>query len=243
MSQFNWVDALFIRLLEPHSAFSAETDFTTLRLQGDATWKRHRKFLRQALSVKTVKQEYSDLFLSKASDYLQTILCNPEDFLHNLKRVLGETISELTYGAVKHHDGTDYVAEHEKHFAYSKRAVMGYLVDLFPLRSFIPSWFPGAKFKRDAQTWGRHAHGLRKMLAEGVERRMATKEGRPCYVSNLLEDLQRLESDTGEDIREDVQAVLNSGFSFYQAGSDTVRANMAFIDRTNDLLTVAIFVV
>lgn len=37
---------------------------------------------------------------------------------------------------------------------------------------FIPSWFPGARFKRDAQKWGQHAAGLRKMLAEGVERRM-----------------------------------------------------------------------
>ncbi|KIO29657.1 glycoside hydrolase family 51 protein [Tulasnella calospora MUT 4182] len=198
-----------------------KTDFTTPRLLGDTTWKRHRKFLRQALSVKTVKQEYSDLLLSKTSEYLQAILRNPDDFLHSLKRVLGETISELAYGAVKHHDGTDYVTKHEEHFAYSKRAAMGYLVDLFPLLRFIPSWFPGAKFKRDAQEWGQHAAGLRKMLIEGVERRMATKEGRPCYVSNLLEDLQKLESDTGEDIREDVQAVHNSGFSFYQAGSDT----------------------
>ncbi|KAG9048562.1 hypothetical protein FS837_012503 [Tulasnella sp. UAMH 9824] len=135
--------------------------------------------------------------------------------------MLGETISELTYGAVKHYDGTDYLAEHAKHFAYSKQAAMGYLVDLFPLLRFIPSWFPGAKFKRDAQKWGQHAAELRKILAEGVEQRMASKEGRPCYVSSLLEDLRRLESDTGEDIREDMQAVLNSGFSFYQAGSDT----------------------
>ncbi|KAG8923844.1 hypothetical protein FRC00_005791 [Tulasnella sp. 408] len=43
-------------------------------------------------------------------------------------------------------------------------------------------------------------------MTEGVEQRMAIHEGRPCYVSNLLEDLQRLKSDTGEDIREDVKA-------------------------------------
>ncbi|KAG8924630.1 hypothetical protein FRC00_004904 [Tulasnella sp. 408] len=183
-----------------------KTDFTTIRVQGDATWRRHRKFLKPALSLNAVKQNYSELFLAKAFVYLQAILHNPDDFLHGLRRVLGETISELTYGALKHQDGTDYATKHEENFAYSKRAAMGYLVDLFPWLRFVPSWFPGAKFKRDAREWGRHCAQLRKMMIEGVEQRMATHEGRPCYVSNLLEDLQRLKSDTGEDIREDVQA-------------------------------------
>ncbi|KIO29658.1 glycoside hydrolase family 51 protein [Tulasnella calospora MUT 4182] len=196
-----------------------KTDFTTVRLQGEARWRRHRKFLRPALSLNTVKQNYSDLFLAKASGYLQAILHKPDNFHHSLRRALGETISELTHGAIKHQDGTDYVTEHEENFAYSKRAAMGYLVDLFPLLRFIPSWFPGAKFRRDAQKWGQHGANLRKMMIEGVEQRMATNEGRPCYVSNMLEDLQKLESDTGEDIREDVQAVHDSGFSFYQGTS------------------------
>lgn len=53
---------------------------------GGATWQRHRKFLKQALSPNTVKEQYSDLFIAKASRYLQTLLRQPEDFYPALKR-------------------------------------------------------------------------------------------------------------------------------------------------------------
>ncbi|KAG8965055.1 hypothetical protein FRC05_003370 [Tulasnella sp. 425] len=138
-----------------------KTNFTTSRSQATATWRKHRKFLRQALSLDTIKQDYSDLFVAKASGYTQAILDDPDNFLPSLKR----------------------------------RVVR-----------FVPAWFPGAKFRRDAREWGQHSANLRNMMIEGVEERMATKEGRPCYVSNLLEDLQKLSSDTSDDIRDDVQA-------------------------------------
>ncbi|KAG8923843.1 hypothetical protein FRC00_005790, partial [Tulasnella sp. 408] len=75
----------------------------------------------------TVKREYSDLFIASATRYLHAVLLNPEDFLPRLKRALGETITELTYGALQDEDGTDYVTEHNENFRYSKIAAMGYL--------------------------------------------------------------------------------------------------------------------
>lgn len=68
------------------TSLSEGTGFSTGRLQGEATWRKHRKFLRQALSMATVKQEYSDLFIASAAQYLQAILLKPEDFLPRLKR-------------------------------------------------------------------------------------------------------------------------------------------------------------
>ncbi|KAG8924631.1 hypothetical protein FRC00_004905, partial [Tulasnella sp. 408] len=202
------------------------TNFTTGRRQGDAIWRKHRKFLRQALSMDTVKREYSELFISSATRYLHAVLLNPEDFLPRLKRILGETITELTYGALQDEDGTDYVTEHNENFRYSKIAAMGYLVDLLPLLRFVPAWFPGAQFRRDAMKWRRHCAMLRKKMVDGVERRMAAKEGRPCYVSNILEDLHEQKAAKGVDIREDMQAIHDSGFSFYQAGSDTTETTL-----------------
>lgn len=55
---------------------------------------------------------------------------------------------------------------------------------------------------------------------------MAAKEGRPCYVSNNLEDLRKQQAATGADITEDIQAVHDSAFSFYQAGSDTAETTL-----------------
>ncbi|KAG8988322.1 hypothetical protein FRB90_002832, partial [Tulasnella sp. 427] len=200
--------------------------FTTGRRMGDSTWQRHRKFLRQALAPNVVRQEYSDLFLANAARYLETLLRHPEAFSLNLKRILGETISNLTYGAARDENGVDYVAEQEVFFGYAKRVTMGYLVDLFPLLRFVPAWFPGAQFQRDARKWREHCVELRKIMKEGVERRMANKQGTSCYVANTLEDLQRHQAETGADIQADAQAVYDSGLNFFQVGAETTEVTL-----------------
>ncbi|KAG8984768.1 hypothetical protein FRB90_005122, partial [Tulasnella sp. 427] len=177
--------------------------FTTGRRMGDSTWQRHRRFLRQALAPNVVKQQYADLFVANASRYLQALLRHPADFYSNLKRILGETIEGLTFGAVREDDEVDYVAEQEEFFGYTKRASIGYLVDLFPLLRFILAWFPGAQFQRDARKWREHSVELRRIMKEGVERRM-----------------------TGADIRDDIQAVHDSGLNFFQVGSDTTEITL-----------------
>ncbi|KAG8896703.1 hypothetical protein FRC00_005443 [Tulasnella sp. 408] len=198
------------------TSLSEGTGFSTGRLQGEATWRKHRKFLRQALSMATVKQEYSDLFIDSAAQYLQAILLKPEDFLPRLKRILGETITKLTYGALQDENGTDYVTEHNENLNYTVKVAMGYVVDLFPPLRFVPAWFPGAQFQRDAIKWRQHCVYVRKLMIDGVDRRMAAKDGRPCYISNILEDLQKQQATKGIDISEDVQVVHDSGFSFFQ---------------------------
>lgn len=44
-------------------------------------------------------------------------------------------------------------------------------LDGAPVR-FVPAWFPGAQFKRDAKRWRDHCADLRKVMIDGVERRM-----------------------------------------------------------------------
>ncbi|KAG8984157.1 hypothetical protein FRB90_005510, partial [Tulasnella sp. 427] len=196
-------------------------EFITPFRQGDHTWRLHRKLLRTALSATTVRQTYSALFISSAQSYLKSLSRQPEMFLPNLKRSIGETISELTYGVHKDDRGNDYVDKQEELLVYSKLAAAGYLVDLFPILKRVPSWFPGAQFRRDAKKWREHLFRLRALMVAGIEDRMSSSEGHPSYVVNMLESLQKRHAETGADITENIQAVYDSGFSFYQAGADT----------------------
>ncbi|KIO29656.1 hypothetical protein M407DRAFT_70208 [Tulasnella calospora MUT 4182] len=196
-------------------------DFVTVFLPGDTVWKEHRRLLKHALSPDTIRLQYSNLLVSKGSKYVKSILHRPEDFILSLKRLIGETISELTYGSLEDENGVDYVTKHDEFAEYAKLAAAGYVVDLFPARAsvvlpFIPSWFPGAKFKRDAKEWREHLTSLRNMMHNGIQSRMSTGQGSRCYITNLLADLQRLQDETGADVRDDAQAVHDSGFSFYQ---------------------------
>lgn len=196
-------------------------DFVTVFLPGDSVWKEHRTLLKHALSPDTIRLEYSELLVSKGIKFARSILHKPEDFIISLKRLIGETISELTYGSLEDENGADYVTKHDEFAEYAKIAAAGYVVDLFPILKYIPTWFPGAQFKRDAKDWRRHLTNLRKMLVTGMQQRMAGKTQPPCYVSKQLEELHKEEAETGADIRQAVEIIHDTGFSFYQAGSDT----------------------
>ncbi|KAG9042591.1 hypothetical protein FS837_010671 [Tulasnella sp. UAMH 9824] len=206
-------------------------DFITPLRQGDPTWRLHRKFLRPALSLDTIKRDYSDILLTGAHRFLERLAREPENFRSGLKRSLGETISELTYGAYNDGQGNDYVVKQQELLEYSTLASAGYLVDLFPSLKHIPSWFPGAQFQRDAKKWNQHMTELRHLMIEGVHKRMpwldqAANEGRSCYLVNMLDELQKVKDETGADISEDIQAVYDSGFSFYQAAADTTEIGL-----------------
>ncbi|KAG9043860.1 hypothetical protein FS837_009051 [Tulasnella sp. UAMH 9824] len=211
-------------------------DFITALRQGDPIWRLHRKLLRPALSLDTIKRNYSDLFIAGAHRFLDCLVHKPETFRAGLKRSLGEMISNLTYGAHKDDQGNDYVAKNEELLEYSTLASAGYLVDLFPLLKHVPSWFPGAQFQRDAASWRKHMTDLRNLMIDGIQKRMAAGEGRSCYVRNTLEELQKHKDETGADVTEDIQALYDSAFSFYQAAADTTEITLK-----NFLLAMTLF--
>ncbi|KAG9031668.1 hypothetical protein FS837_002918, partial [Tulasnella sp. UAMH 9824] len=111
-------------------------NFITPVLSGGSTWRLHRKLLRPALTVTTIREEYSDLLLTDALRYLKAVARSPRNFDASLKRIIGELITKLTFGACADSEGNDYVAKHETLLDYSKRAAAGYLVDFFPIPGF-----------------------------------------------------------------------------------------------------------
>ncbi|KAG8965056.1 hypothetical protein FRC05_003371 [Tulasnella sp. 425] len=157
--------------------------------------------------------------VASARRYLESLAREPKAFDKTLHRILGETITELSFGAHNDGKGNDYVDKHETLVGFSKKAVAGYVVDLFPPLRFIPSWFPFAQFKRDAKIWKAYAESVRKLMFEGVQQRMAAGGFRSCYVLNSLEALRKLQA-SGVDVSDDEKAVMDSGFSFYQGKSN-----------------------
>lgn len=91
-------------------------------------------------------------------------------------RITGASIIELAYGiAVKDHDNPYLAIAHQAMVCSAEVVNTVYLVDIFPFRKthphshltyrlmpswetpvkHIPSWFPGAKFKRQAKEWNK----------------------------------------------------------------------------------------
>lgn len=82
-----------------------------------------------------------------------------------LRRLFGETIMSVVYGiAIAEHDDP-YVSLAEKAtHIFGKITIPGqYPVESLPFLRHIPSWFPGAGFKRDALRWSEVVSAARNM--------------------------------------------------------------------------------
>jgi hypothetical protein len=87
-----------------------------------------------------------------------------------------------------------------------------YLVDLLPFLRFIPTWFPGADFKRKAIAWAEEDRELYMTLYDDVEARLKDSSARACLVSKM----QETQSKTGLN-RTEMSYIAGSLFA---AGTD-----------------------
>ncbi|KAG8870886.1 hypothetical protein FRB97_009270 [Tulasnella sp. 331] len=107
----------------------------------------------------------------------------------SIARSQGEVIQTVTYGDIT--DGeTDLVnlaVANVKNFASS---LSGYTVDFLPWLIYLPDWFPGAQFKRDAAEFRKTAHDTVWKGFNMVKRQAASDTAPNCFVSAALEDKQ-----------------------------------------------------
>lgn len=82
---------------------------------------------------------------------------------------------------------------------------------------YVPSWFPGAKFKRLAREWKKNLEKAADMPYEFVRTRMAAGKHEPSYLANLF----KAEGYPVCGSEEEVVAKWTSA-SLYTGGADTV---------------------
>jgi hypothetical protein len=77
-------------------------------------------------------------------------------------RLAGSFILDVTYGLDIQSKDDFYIQLAERGMRAMALAgtFSGYLVNFIPSLKYLPSWFPGAQFKRDARVWRRNAEAM-----------------------------------------------------------------------------------
>ncbi|KAG8947357.1 hypothetical protein FRC04_010805 [Tulasnella sp. 424] len=214
--------------------------------QYGSLWKKEKRYLSKALSGgPIVKRNYSGLMINRATILLKSILDRPQDFLWEVKKMTGHIVMEVGYGAVRDDEdgGHDYIDMQFELGQITARTIQGYWVDFFPWRKklpgfssiytygppyivkHIPTWFPGAQFKRDGLRWGKQYDTVRDYMFERIKKRVLSAdqgESLPSsFVRNTLRDLYAKSPSDREELKEEEDAIKYSSFSFYRAGADT----------------------
>ncbi|PFH53736.1 hypothetical protein AMATHDRAFT_78864 [Amanita thiersii Skay4041] len=179
-------------------------------------WKMHRRVFHQSFQPRAIP-EYFPILRHSAASLVHNLAINPEEYVGHIRQFAGGVVLRVTYGynaKSRHDDYLQLVKEAMEPLMQSVHAGSFY-VDFIPALKYIPSWFPGAEFKRKAKGWALSALRLRESPFQSVKDSIANGRCMPCFVSKQLEKAQNEDNLVLEEV------VKNCAGIAYVAGSDT----------------------
>lgn len=137
--------------------------------------------------------------------------------------MIGGTLISLAYGMDTKpvNDPWIYLAE-QAMLASAAAAVPGkYIVDVLPWLKYVPEWFPGAGFKRQAREWRELWAKFRTAPFVAAEENIARGGGQHSFVSSCLDSINEK-----HDLQEQKVVIQDTAVSFLAAGADTTGASI-----------------
>ncbi|KAI0742423.1 cytochrome P450 [Daedaleopsis nitida] len=148
---------------------------------------------------------------------LQNLLESPDAFFQHLYRYVAATLLEITYGQQlkSMEDEIVQLAERVALATNESGSPGSMLVDFFPILKQIPTWMPGAEFKRRAAKGREYLVAWKERGVQIVQEQMAAGDATPSIVASLLE------AHKGKIDPEELEDVRAIGVDIYGAGTET----------------------
>ncbi|KAF9483544.1 cytochrome P450 [Pholiota conissans] len=149
--------------------------FNATLMRYGSRWRSHRRMYQQIFKPETVSH-YDTIQTRKVVDFLCGLLKTPEDFVNHYRTLPGAVIMSAVYG----HDGAQ---KNDCFVELAEAAIerLGYvllpgtaLVNMLPILRHIPTWFPGAGFKRFALESRNLVLQMRNIPLASVEMKMVS---------------------------------------------------------------------
>ncbi|KAJ3571117.1 hypothetical protein NP233_g3953 [Leucocoprinus birnbaumii] len=170
----------------------------------------HRRNLEWPMQIETTRA------------FLRKLLASPEDFLLHVRHAIAATLLRATYGMAI--DDDEKAKEHVEtaEIALASLAEAGnpgsFLVDLFPAMKAIPSWVPGAGWKKKAAYWRTVSDTFVQKPWSMVIEKLKTGTAEPCVATAMIE---KLPEDGSPNAAEETEIARNACAVAFGAGSDT----------------------
>ncbi|KAJ3722824.1 cytochrome P450 [Lentinula guzmanii] len=173
-----------------------------------------RRVLHSLLSPSAVANDWNHLIDSHSLELIDRLSKSPETFNQGIEVSLQEMIVCLTYGK-KPDEEYIKIAKRVMHDTWTALQHNRWTVNAIPLLRYIPSWLPGAGFKRLASDAKERFERMTREPFFAVKNEMLSGTIDPCFVRLALEDAQH-NSQAYEE------AVMYSAGSLFSAGADTI---------------------
>ncbi|KAJ7065512.1 cytochrome P450 [Mycena amicta] len=183
-------------------------------------WRAHRKVMHDSFNVGAVN-EYRPRETAAAHALLRNLVRDPDDVMAPFRHMAGSLIMDTIYGIKIRDEGDPYVLKIEEAMHGLSVASMpgAFLVDTFPVLKYVPSWFPGAGFKRRAARWRKVTQEVLELPFEETRKNMMLGTAVHSFASSHL---QKLGTFSGEEASEEEASIIrNAAGNIYGAGVDT----------------------
>jgi len=119
-------------------------------------------------------ERYRRAELDEARILLTRLLQHPTDFLKHIRYMTGAVIVRIAYGIDVQAEDDPYIhiAEEAIQAASATSTPGKYLVDTLPILKYVPSWMPGAGFKREAAHYRKWTDALLNVPYEAVQKQI-----------------------------------------------------------------------
>ncbi|KAF8187616.1 cytochrome P450 [Mycena galopus ATCC 62051] len=180
------------------------------------TWRTHRRLFNQGFTAQA-SLKYRPKQLRATRKLLGYILSNPERFMDHFEQWASDIIMSIAYGIDILPSDDPYVKlAHEAVRTLSNAGVPGkYLVDSLPILKYVPAWFPGAKFKRDAEEWRKLSGAMADVPLAETKRQMELGTAPPSFAADRLSALKNGDRYYTES------TVRGTAATMYVGGADT----------------------
>ncbi|KAE9397655.1 cytochrome P450 [Gymnopus androsaceus JB14] len=193
-------------------------------------WKSHRKLFQQEFHPSN-----SSLYLPHEKQalrvFLKSLLDAPEEWNEHVEHMMGAIVLGVAYGIhIQPRNDPDIEAANKMMDVLTRAGLPGaFLVDSFPILKYVPSWFPGASFKRKAHSW----NGIRNATVTPpfmkVKTAIINGTAEDCFTVRCLQRLEHPDP-RHDDLSVEEEIIKNAAGTMFEGGSDTgLTALLTFI--------------
>jgi len=205
---------------KPHLVMAGELcgceNMVAFTRYGDQS-KSQRRLLTQAFGIPVIPS-YHPLIETETHSFLRRLLVDPSDYVAHLARYGGSLTLSVVYGYQTNSNDDKFLKlAGECVDLLSNRIASGggiWPVDILPFLRHIPTWAPGAGFKRNAAVWKAKMEEFVDKPYEFMKASISSGRYVPSFCSTILDDVSK----RNEQFEYDLKWTANS---MYSASLDT----------------------
>ncbi|KDR76850.1 hypothetical protein GALMADRAFT_67401 [Galerina marginata CBS 339.88] len=181
------------------------------------SFRRRRKLMQKTLGPRSIPA-YHSILHSETHTFIDALVSSPSNYLRHIRRYSGGITLAVVYGYPVTSSSDKYLLLAEECMGLLANEIASgtglWLVDVLPFLRYLPSWFPGAGFKRKAAIWKPRLDAFMDRPYENAKSRWKSNSILPSFCSSILDEKE----DLIPGFELDIKTTANS---MYAASADT----------------------